>query len=125
MCPGRLALHADGTGVRLEAAMDTSSSSRGVPAETDRVPVPLWQKLALAAAAPRLGPMNPPRTMHFSILPVLAAFVQGRVASGRYRSASEVARAAWRLLDEDERRREAPVPARHAARQDHGAPDGA
>jgi antitoxin ParD1/3/4 len=47
--------------------------------------------------------MPPPRTMNVSLTPELAAFVQGRVASGLYGSASEVVRAALRLLEEDER----------------------
>ena len=47
--------------------------------------------------------MPPPRTMNVSLTPELAAFVQGRVASGRYGSASEVVRAALRLLEEDGR----------------------
>jgi antitoxin ParD1/3/4 len=41
--------------------------------------------------------------MNVSLTPELAAFVQDRVASGRYGSASEVVRAALRLLEEDER----------------------
>jgi antitoxin ParD1/3/4 len=48
------------------------------------------------------------KTRNVSLTPELEAFVDGRVASGRYRSASEVVRAALRLLEEDERRREAP-----------------
>jgi antitoxin ParD1/3/4 len=47
-----------------------------------------------------------PTTMNVSLTPELAAFVQGRVATGRYRSASEVVRAALRLLEEAERGRE-------------------
>jgi antitoxin ParD1/3/4 len=47
--------------------------------------------------------MPPPRTMDVSLTPELAAFVQGRVASGSYGSASEVVRAALGLLEEDER----------------------
>ena len=45
------------------------------------------------------------KTRNVSLTPELEAFVDGRVASGRYRSASEVVRAALRLLEEDERRR--------------------
>lgn len=51
------------------------------------------------------------KTRNVSLTPELEAFVDGRLASGRYRSASEVIRAALRLLEEDERRREAPPPA--------------
>ncbi len=46
------------------------------------------------------------KTRNVSLTPEMEAFIDGRVASGRYRSASEVVRAALRLLEEDERRRE-------------------
>ena len=46
------------------------------------------------------------KTRNVSLTPEIEAFIDGRVASGRYRSASEVVRAALRLLEEDERRRE-------------------
>lgn len=45
-------------------------------------------------------------TRNVSLTPEIEAFIAGRVASGRFRSASEVVRAALRLLEEDERRRE-------------------
>jgi len=41
--------------------------------------------------------------MNVSLAPELERFVAGRVASGRYRSASEVVRAALRLLEKEER----------------------
>ena len=44
------------------------------------------------------------KTMNVSLTPELERFVAGRVASGRYRSASEVVRAALRCLDKEERR---------------------
>ena len=48
------------------------------------------------------------KTRNVSLTPELEAFIDERVATGRYRSASEVVRAGLRLLVEDERRREAP-----------------
>ena len=45
------------------------------------------------------------RTRNVSLTPEMEAFIDDRVASGRYRSASEVVRAALRLLEEDERKR--------------------
>ena len=54
------------------------------------------------------------RTRNVSLTPEMEAFIDGRVASGRFRSASEVVRAALRLLEEDERKHErkhqGPVP---------------
>ena len=49
------------------------------------------------------------KTRNVSLTPEIEAFIDGRVASGRFRSASEVVRAALRLLEEEERRREAPA----------------
>jgi antitoxin ParD1/3/4 len=46
------------------------------------------------------------KTRNVSLTPELEALVDSKVASGRYRSASEVVRAALRLLDERERRME-------------------
>ncbi len=43
------------------------------------------------------------KTRNVSLTPELEALVESKVASGRYRSASEVVRAALRLLDEHER----------------------
>ena len=46
-------------------------------------------------------------TVNVSLTPELDAFVQSRVASGRYQTASEVVREALRLLEREEREREA------------------
>jgi antitoxin ParD1/3/4 len=48
--------------------------------------------------------MRTRKTRNVSLTPELEALVDSKVASGRYRSASEVVRAALRLLDERERR---------------------
>ncbi len=45
--------------------------------------------------------------MNISLTPELESFVDSRVASGRYQSASEVVRAGLRLLEQDEMEREA------------------
>ena len=47
------------------------------------------------------------KTRNVSLTPEIEAFIADRVASGRFRSASEVVRAALRLLEDEERRREA------------------
>jgi antitoxin ParD1/3/4 len=57
------------------------------------------------------------KTRNVSLTPEMEAFIDGRVASGRYRSASEVVRAALRLLEEDERRRQEPEPQAEAERR--------
>jgi antitoxin ParD1/3/4 len=49
------------------------------------------------------------KTRTVSLTPELEALVDNKVASGRYRSASEVVRAALRLLDERERHLEEPA----------------
>jgi antitoxin ParD1/3/4 len=46
-------------------------------------------------------------TMNVSLTPELEKFVESRVATGRYQTASEVVREGLRLLEEQERRREA------------------
>ncbi|MFC0387963.1 type II toxin-antitoxin system ParD family antitoxin [Muricoccus vinaceus] len=42
--------------------------------------------------------------MNVSLTPKIHAFVRDRVTSGRFQNASEAVRAAFRLLEEDERR---------------------
>jgi antitoxin ParD1/3/4 len=60
------------------------------------------------------------KTRNVSLTPELEAFLDSRVASGRYRSASEVVRAALRLLESQERQqrrgREKPHLGGHDAR---------
>ena len=51
------------------------------------------------------SPMVVRRTMNVSLAPELERFVAETVASGRYRSASEVVRAALRLLEREEQKR--------------------
>ena len=48
------------------------------------------------------------KTMNVSLAPELERFVTKTVASGRYRSASEVVRAALRLLEKEEQERHPP-----------------
>jgi len=48
------------------------------------------------------------KTRNAPLTPAIETFIVGRVASGSFRSASEVVCAALRLLEEDERRRETP-----------------
>jgi antitoxin ParD1/3/4 len=43
-----------------------------------------------------------PKSLNVSLTPELAHFITSRVASGRYQSASEVVRAALRLLEREE-----------------------
>lgn len=48
--------------------------------------------------------MRQVKTMNVSLTPKIHAFVRDRVTSGRFQNASEAVRAAFRLLEEDERR---------------------
>lgn len=45
---------------------------------------------------------TPPKSLNVSLTPELTYFISSRVASGRYHSASEVVRAALRLLEREE-----------------------
>jgi antitoxin ParD1/3/4 len=61
------------------------------------------------------------KTRNVSLTPQLETFIDGRVATGRYRSASEVVRAALRLLEEAEApRRERDRPLRRAEAAQRG-----
>jgi antitoxin ParD1/3/4 len=53
--------------------------------------------------------------VNVSLTPELEKFIDDRVASGQYRSASEVVRESLRLLQEREQRREAKLVALRAA----------
>lgn len=57
----------------------------------------LHRRQSVAEAA-----LPPHASLNVSLTPELAAYIQGRVSSGRYRSASEVVRAALRLLQREE-----------------------
>ena len=50
------------------------------------------------------------KTRNVSLTPEIEAFINERVSSGRFRSASEVVRAALRLLEDEEHRRETARP---------------
>ena len=54
--------------------------------------------------------MTTRKTMNVSLTPELELAVAERVASGRYRTASEVVRAALRLLEKEEREGLRPEP---------------
>jgi putative addiction module CopG family antidote len=60
------------------------------------------------------------KTGNVSLTPEIEAFLNDRITSGRFRSASEVVRADLRLLEDDERRREAP--GQRGGRRDRHAP---
>ena len=62
------------------------------------------------------------KTMNVSITPELERSVSARVAAGRYRTASEVVRAALRMLDREEPLDGTGSPARHSERDDHVGP---
>jgi antitoxin ParD1/3/4 len=49
-------------------------------------------------------------TLNVSLTPELERFIAARVASGRYQTASEVVRAALRLLEQSELRESGPAP---------------
>ena len=65
-------------------------------------------------------------SLNVSLTPELEKFVQGRVATGRYQTASEVVREGLRLLEQQERDREEAFRtlrsklARAAAQAEHG-----
>jgi antitoxin ParD1/3/4 len=54
--------------------------------------------------------MPPRASLNVSLTPEFTAYIAGQVASGRYRSASEVVRAGLRLLQRDEPAGAAPPP---------------
>ncbi len=56
------------------------------------------------------------KTMNVSITPELERSVSARVAAGRYRTASEVVRAALRMLDREEPLDGTRPPAQHGER---------
>ncbi len=60
------------------------------------------------------------KTRNVSLTPEIEAFIADRIACGRFRSASEVVRAALRLLEEDEHRREAAIQRGQSGSREHG-----
>ena len=54
-----------------------------------------------------------PKSLNVSLTPELTRFIATRVASGRYQTASEVVRAALRLLERDEASRSPGTAAKH------------
>lgn len=50
-----------------------------------------------------------PTTRNVSLTPEIEAFIAGRIASGRFRNASEVVRAALHLPERTEPRKDAPA----------------
>jgi antitoxin ParD1/3/4 len=60
--------------------------------------------MATAAILPMNFSMPSKSTLNVSLTPELTAFIAAKVSTGHYRSASEVVRAALRLLDEQDRR---------------------
>ncbi|MGI4764395.1 MAG: type II toxin-antitoxin system ParD family antitoxin [Janthinobacterium lividum] len=71
------------------------------------------------------GPPSMPtrKTMNVSITPELERSVAARVAAGRYRTASEVVRAALRMLDREEPLDGTRPSAQHGERDDHVGPN--
>lgn len=57
-------------------------------------------------------------SLNVSLTPELERFIAERVASGRYQTASEVVRAALRLLEQSELREDRPAPRATAPAQD-------
>jgi antitoxin ParD1/3/4 len=57
-------------------------------------------------------------TLNVSLTPELTAFIAAKIGTGHYRSASEVVRAALRLLDEQDRRVERSQDQRDTNRHD-------
>ena len=64
--------------------------------------------------------MTTRKTMNVSLTPELERSVAEMVASGRYRTASEVVRAALRLLEKEEKEGLRPAPPRSQSRGEGG-----
>jgi antitoxin ParD1/3/4 len=63
-----------------------------------------------------------PKSLNVSLTPELTRFITSRVASGRYQTASEVVRAALRLLERDEAS-QSPKAAKHVQPESGQTPD--